>query len=531
MKKLKGLLGLSLALILLLLALVPAVAASDKTALPTTAAVTVDGAPVAVGGYNIDGSNYFKLRDIAMALNGTARQFEVGYDPSGNAITLTPGAPYTPVGGELKGAGGAAARTATVSSAKITRNGSPVQLSAYLIGGNNYFKLRDLGSALNFGVTWNETANTIEINTAKGYISDESNIGFFDFDVDYTAKPNYKIVYMMSALGVLYDMMDNGFLLWAARLNCDYSSFSSMGDNELYIAALERYAKQGIDGFLLDPDTAIYPRLIEILDEYEIAWMPCMVQATDESGKLLHPCVGFDNTDFGVQMATWSINYAQKTWPNAKASEIGMLSMDFSLSPQVHERTTGAQGIWRKQGFPENNFVVVDGATVGDFTEDGGFNLARPAFAARPDIKYWLVCAFMDDYASGAALAAKELGLEDNCVVIDCGGSELIGQWDGGVETSWKAAVYAAQMLFVEPMICGLYAMMDGQATPETLWPDFINKAAGEKYAFMKVPTYILTKDNYTEYLEWVDWYTGFDMSSYTYNGTRYPARAPAPSF
>ena len=44
-----------------------------------------------------------------------------------------------------------------------------MQFTAYNIGGNNYFKLRDIGEAFDFGVDWDQDAQTISINTGKGY--------------------------------------------------------------------------------------------------------------------------------------------------------------------------------------------------------------------------------------------------------------------------------------------------------------------------------------------------------------------------
>jgi len=48
-------------------------------------------------------------------------------------------------------------------------NGKQVSLTAYNIMGNNYFKLRDIGSAVNFGVDWNSDTGEISIITTKGY--------------------------------------------------------------------------------------------------------------------------------------------------------------------------------------------------------------------------------------------------------------------------------------------------------------------------------------------------------------------------
>ena len=53
---------------------------SGPSANPTNAKVLVNGEEVAFDAYTIDGSNYFKLRDLAFVLNGTEKQFEVGWE-------------------------------------------------------------------------------------------------------------------------------------------------------------------------------------------------------------------------------------------------------------------------------------------------------------------------------------------------------------------------------------------------------------------------------------------------------------------
>lgn len=58
--------------------------------------------------------------------------------------------------------------TASPSSLKVTINGVSVPLAAYAMNGNNYFKLRDLGKALDFNVTW-DGSTTISIDTSAAY--------------------------------------------------------------------------------------------------------------------------------------------------------------------------------------------------------------------------------------------------------------------------------------------------------------------------------------------------------------------------
>ncbi|SHI15821.1 ABC-type sugar transport system, substrate-binding protein, contains N-terminal xre family HTH domain [Sporobacter termitidis DSM 10068] len=531
MKKLRKITGAILSFVFLLSCIGGAAyaAESPKTVSPTNSAVFINGTSVSFQAYTVDGYNYFKLRDIAKALTGTGKQFDVGYDGANNAITLTPGKAYTPVGGELS-AGVPGNQPAAASTSKIYLNGNQISLTAYQIGGYNYFKLRDIGAAINFGVTYHPGTNAIDVDTSAAYSAETSNAGFFDPTVDYTKHPRYKIVYLMISSGTLYDAMSKSYNNWADRMNCDYTDWTANADLDLYIETLQTYAIQGIDGFLLDADLSLYPRIEEITKELNIPWMSGMAAPQDDSGALIHPTVVFDNARMGVQMASWVIDYAKKTWPNAAASEIGMLSMDFSIVPVIHARTTGAQSVW-KQYYPEQSahFFIADGV-VGTLDSDTGYNLAEAIFAMNPNIKYWLICAFFDDYASGAAKAAAASGMSDRCVIIDVGGAALVNNWDNGENSSWKASVFASQALYAEPIVGGLYALMEGTATPETLWPDWVNKNAGDKYATIQTPVAVITQDNYQEYLEWVDSYTGFNESNYPYHGTQFTLRATPPA-
>lgn len=135
---------------------------------PTSSEVLVNGETTAFDSYNIGGNNFFKLRDLAYALNGSDKQFQVKWDGENNAIMLISGESYIPVGGEMEGKG-TEARTAAPTTSKIIMDGSEINLTAYRIDGNNYFKLRDIGQAFDFGVDWDGMTNTVSINTADGY--------------------------------------------------------------------------------------------------------------------------------------------------------------------------------------------------------------------------------------------------------------------------------------------------------------------------------------------------------------------------
>ncbi len=138
-------------------------------ATPTASKVIVDGKEVSFEAYNINNSNYFKLRDLAMAVNGSVKSFDVGWDAEKNAINLLSGKAYTVAGGELTVTLKPTSRWAKLAKSSMYLDGKLVQFVAYDIEGSNYFKLRDIASLIDFNVTWNGTMNTVGLDTGTEY--------------------------------------------------------------------------------------------------------------------------------------------------------------------------------------------------------------------------------------------------------------------------------------------------------------------------------------------------------------------------
>lgn len=121
---------------------------------PSTQTVNVDGKNVEFAMYALGGgsTNYIRVRDLAARLNGTAAQFEVGWN--GN-VTLTGSTPYT---GSTDRAPFNTEMPYTNYTSPTYVNGRAVSLEAIQIthndGGYTYYKLRDLAQALGFNVGW-----------------------------------------------------------------------------------------------------------------------------------------------------------------------------------------------------------------------------------------------------------------------------------------------------------------------------------------------------------------------------------------
>ena len=142
--------------------------AAETIASPTNDKLEVNGNAADPTVYKIGDSNYFKIRDVAALLNGTEKQFAVGYDGSKNAVTATTGQGYDKQSGDLAGAATGGSQTADPSNDAIYVNGEKITAEVYKINGSNYFKLRDLGKALNFYVGWSADRG-MYIETNKAY--------------------------------------------------------------------------------------------------------------------------------------------------------------------------------------------------------------------------------------------------------------------------------------------------------------------------------------------------------------------------
>lgn len=152
-----------------------------EQATPTNSRVIVNGVEICFDAYMINGNNYFKLRDIAQAISGTDSTFNVAWYPdfaawsalpgggtTYGAIELITGVDYVPVGGELS-AGVPGVVTAVENFSPTFVDASQKEVLSYTIRDNNYYKLRDLGKALNFEVVWDSVNNCILINTEMPY--------------------------------------------------------------------------------------------------------------------------------------------------------------------------------------------------------------------------------------------------------------------------------------------------------------------------------------------------------------------------
>lgn len=137
---------------------------NNISATVSDAKVLVNGEETSVKGYNVNNTNYFKIRDIAMILRSTSAKFNIEYLSDDNAIDIVPGADYVSNGTELVD-DAAGAIEAVENDMPIYVNGRSTAITAYNINGSAYFKIRDIADAVGFEVQWDGDAQSINLVT------------------------------------------------------------------------------------------------------------------------------------------------------------------------------------------------------------------------------------------------------------------------------------------------------------------------------------------------------------------------------
>jgi len=143
----------------------PAYGAEVVAAQGCNTVVLVNGVAQEIYPYNIEGNNYFKLRELAVALANTNSSFAVEWDGEKEAINLNTMGSTVLDNIDLQFPAGETVKEAEASAAALYCDGQPVDIHAYNIEGNNYFKLRDIGEVLGFSVAWDDEVQLMEIDT------------------------------------------------------------------------------------------------------------------------------------------------------------------------------------------------------------------------------------------------------------------------------------------------------------------------------------------------------------------------------
>lgn len=125
--------------------------------------IRLDDNSMDIEAYNIEGNNYFMLRDLASLLRDTDKNFDVKYNQDKKAIELEKGKSFekSEVSSNLL-----EPKNVLLSKQKLYIDGEEINgIKTYAINGNNYFMLRDIAQKIGFDVDYDNNTREILIKT------------------------------------------------------------------------------------------------------------------------------------------------------------------------------------------------------------------------------------------------------------------------------------------------------------------------------------------------------------------------------
>jgi hypothetical protein len=320
-------------------------------------------------------------------------------------------------------------------------------------------------------------------------------VGFFTDGVDPSSRKTYKLVYAYTMTMLLSQMMTDSMNAFKDKLNFTLTTTTGELDADKYITNIETLANNGeVDGFIAEIDPQVGTRINEVYQELKIPYIGLFNSIRDEAG----PCIGLDQKAAGATTIQWLYDNYKKYWGDIDTSQIALLDFTFSTLPDLQGRADGAIEKF-KELFPNNTmFFTADAAVTNTVDADSSYKTVSPIFTAHPDVKYWWVPCSIETLAQGTARAAEALNMQDRVLITDVGSDVLCSEWETNYDGCWVSCLAISNYLYAAPTVCGLVAMIDGKATPESLWQS--QRAPGDKCTFYLTGSQMITKDTYKEY-------------------------------
>lgn len=327
--------------------------------------------------------------------------------------------------------------------------------------------------------------------------------GYYYDEVDHHARDEYHFVYQFTASSALTDSMMNAWALMKDKYNFTVTESTGEGDQEAYVQGLEVVLDKGVDGIFLDCDPTISSRVLEILSEYDTPYVCMFNDIRNDDGAVVAPCLGLMQYQSGFDAVQYYVDSYKEYWGDVELTDnIGLLNLDWSTSPPLHDRCVGATDAFLAK-WPQGKVVEGDGVTIGHINSETGYELASQFISANPDVEYWIIIGCVEDYSQGAARFVETMPSQDKVLITTVGSVILPIEWDSGYDGAWKSCYAIADMSYAGPAACGLIALADGRATFETLWPE--RRAEGDLATLWIADSIIMTHDNYAGYMQSVN--------------------------
>lgn len=318
-------------------------------------------------------------------------------------------------------------------------------------------------------------------------------VGYITDEVDHNARDTYKFAYFYYAATALEKAHFTAMQNMQERLNFTVDDFSANENLDMFIQNLETASTQGYDGFVIQTYPDIHDRTYEVATDIGIPFIYTVNAFRDESGANMVPTIILDQHKNGVTQAQWFYDHYKEYWPDVDASEIVLLTLEYTTNPDLALRSQGVKDKFAEL-FPGNE-IIVDDLAGQKIDAQPAYDRASAIISAKPEVKYWFIAGTVENFGQGAARAAETLGKENNILIVTSGANVIPIEWDAGYEGSWVASYAVFNYNYIVPALCGLIALVDGRATHETLWAEV--RASGDKATAYFAGDQMITKDTY----------------------------------
>ncbi len=328
-------------------------------------------------------------------------------------------------------------------------------------------------------------------------------IGYLTDAVDHFARDPYKLISMALNTSTTYTQRINENLAnWGTVLNYELVVYNANEDYDAYLNELEIQTMAGADGFFCGMSGPLISRTREICLELDVDFIGCPTAFADETGKITYPSVNQSEYGNGQLMMQWlADNYTNYWSESVDEAKLGLIIVTFSPVEGINNRLPGVQDVFEKE-FPgaANNIFVADCVAHPDgFSNTAAYDLTAQYMTANTSIEKWFVATLVDDWAIGATRSIEALKREDSALVVSIQSDAFIAEVAAETEPSVYIAASAISVAeLTSLMATGLVAMLDGRATAETLWPEWVRD--GDTFPCIDLDGKMITRETYKQW-------------------------------
>ena len=322
-------------------------------------------------------------------------------------------------------------------------------------------------------------------------------IGYYTDDIDPWARREYNLIYYNFGVSNVAFQVQAALEKLGKIYNFKIEQLSANADADAYVTNLQTILMKGVDGLIIDITQELASRVSEILNEYNTPAICMFNSPIDVNGVALIPSVVLNQYYNGQTQMNYLNDHYKDYWGDIDRSKIVLLRMDWSNNMDLVQRAKGSLDRF-KELFPGNRDFYGDTAASNPSPE-AGFDVATSILSANPDVEYWFITSSIEDVALGTGRAVEALGLTKKALLVSSGAAILPGEWDQGYDGIWIANYSVPPVMYAGIAIFGLFALIEGRATYETLWPEYYR--AGDKAPRYTAEASMMSRDNYKEYI------------------------------